>query len=205
MKRDDENKKPKRKRRNRKGEILQVTTDLFAKHGFQGTSLAMVADAVGLTEPGVLHYFPSKVHLLQGVLAYRDQQDFEKFSRLIETKYDTVEEFFDMLGDIWTQHERIPALIQLFTVLVGESITNEHPSHDYFVERYHRGREIYVKHLLQANVHPDVDLDGLASLLLAVTDGLHIQWLLEPDSVNLVSTFKLFSEIIVSYLEKKQT
>jgi hypothetical protein len=32
---------------------------------------------------------------------------------------------------------------------------------------------------------PDLDADGLASLLIAVADGLQIQWLLDPESVDM--------------------
>jgi AcrR family transcriptional regulator len=196
--------KPKRVRRDRKEEILEKTTVLFGQYGFQGTTLALIAEAVGLSEPGVLHYFPSKVHLLQGVLEYRDQHDLEKYSKLAESEKNSVSEFFQPLEDIVTQNEKIPGLIQLFTVLVSESIRGDHPSHDYFVDRYRRGRDIYVNQFLKvdkSNIRNDVNLDELAALIMAVMDGLQIQWLLDPKKVNMVDTFKLFSKIVVEYLE----
>ncbi|MBX3084492.1 MAG: TetR/AcrR family transcriptional regulator [Anaerolineae bacterium] len=190
-----------RRRRNRADEILEIATKLFGQYGFQGTTLAMVAEVVGLTEPGVLHYFPSKVHLLQGVLAYRDARDFEKYAALIALKKENVAEFFAIMERFWGDNEKIPALIQLFVVLVGESISGEHPSHHFFVDRYRRQREIFTQQFRQISVRPDVDLDELASVIIAVMDGLHIQWLLDPDAVNLTATFSLFSKMIVPYLE----
>ena len=41
---------------------------LFAAHGFEGTALQDIADAVGVTKPAVLHHFPSKEHVRQAVL-----------------------------------------------------------------------------------------------------------------------------------------
>src|SRR5579871_5365539 len=41
---------------------------LFAAHGFDGTALQDIADAVGVTKPAVLHHFPSKEHVRQAVL-----------------------------------------------------------------------------------------------------------------------------------------
>lgn len=191
----------KRVRKNRTEEILTEATKLFGQYGFQGTTLAMVAEAVGLTEPGVLHYFPSKVHLLQGVLEYRDEKDFEKYAVLIDQKKENITELFKILEDFWGGDEKIPALIQLFIVLVGESISREHPSHNFFVERYRREREIFIQQFQKVNIRPNVNLDELASLITAVMDGLHIQWLLDPETVNLAATFKLFSKILVGYLE----
>lgn len=205
MKITREMEKTKQVRRDRKEEILEKASQLFGEHGFQGATLDLVARAVGLTEQGVLHYFPSKVHLLQGVLEYRDQKDIEKNSELIERVHNNLTDLFDHLDDLVTQNEKIPGLIQLFTVLVSESIRSDHPSHDYFVDRYRQVRDIYVREFLKVNkteIRPDINLDELASLIMAVMDGLQIQWLLDPGKVDMVAVFKLFSKIVVGYLKK---
>jgi len=197
--------KKKRVRRNRTNEILETATRLFAEHGFQGATLAQVAEAVGLTEAGVLHYFPSKVHLLQSVLEYHEQKDIETYLETIERDNKSATELFALLETLIAENEKITGLIQLFTVLVSESIRSDHPSHDYFVERYRRGREMYVTQffkLLKNKIRPDVDLNELATLIMAVMDGLQIQWLLDPKKVDMVGTFKLFSKTIVESLEK---
>ena len=194
-----------RVRRDRKEEILEKATQLFGEHGFQGTTLDLVAKAVGLTEQGVLHYFPSKVHLLQGVLEYRDQKEIERTSELIERDHNTLPNLIEQLDDVVIQNEKVPGLIQLFTVLVSESIRSDHPSHDYFVDRYRRAREIYVREFLKVNkaeLRPDINFNELASLIMAVMDGLQIQWLLDPDKVDMGAIFKLFSKITVGYLKK---
>src|SRR6202789_3463073 len=41
---------------------------LFAAHGFEGTALQDIADAVGVSKPAILHHFPSKEHMRQAVL-----------------------------------------------------------------------------------------------------------------------------------------
>ncbi|HLK41553.1 MAG TPA: helix-turn-helix domain-containing protein [Polyangiaceae bacterium] len=47
---------------------VAAATRLFAAHGFEGTALQDIADAVGVTKPAVLHHFPSKEHVRQAVL-----------------------------------------------------------------------------------------------------------------------------------------
>ena len=205
MSSQNNNTKPKRVRRDRTNEILEAATKLLGEYGFQGTTLARVADLVGLTEPGVLHYFPSKVHLLQGVLEYHEQKEAETYLSEIGDEKKNPAELFTLLEELVTDNEKIPDLIQLFVVLVSESIRDDHPSHDYFVNRYRRGREMYIKqffNLLDPPIRSDVDLNELAALIMAVMDGLQLQWLLDPAKVDMVSTFKLFSKIIVGYLEK---
>lgn len=52
-----------------KTKILSVATRLFAKQGYDGTSLQGIADEVGMRKPSVLYHYPSKKDLREAVLA----------------------------------------------------------------------------------------------------------------------------------------
>jgi AcrR family transcriptional regulator len=198
----DTNERVKRVRRDRREEILREATKSFGALGFRGATLSSIAQAVGLTEPGLLHYFPSKVHLLRSVLEYRDQQDLEKYKTILEQDSSAL---FDSMQDLVAGNESIPGLVQLFTVLVGESISQEHPSHDFFVNRYASIKKMTCEGLANyINVEglaTECDIDQLASLIIAVMDGLQIQWLLNPQDVSMSKSFNLFSKIIVKHLK----
>jgi len=198
----NDNSSKKRVRRDRREEILQAASHLFSTHGFRGTSLSSIAEAVDLTEPGLLHYFPSKVRLLQEVLAYRDKQDEEKYSSLVDPENLQIQEYFRLLEELVIQNEGIPDLVRLFTILVSESIRSDHPSHDYFVNRYNEAREVFSEQLSAFNdLQIEINPDELATLIIAVMDGLQIQWLLDPENVDMSQTFKMFSKITLAYLE----
>lgn len=51
-----------------RSEILRHATRLFARQGFDGTSVQEVADAVGIKKPSLLYHFASKEELRQAVL-----------------------------------------------------------------------------------------------------------------------------------------
>lgn len=48
--------------------VVREATRLFAVRGFDGTALQDIADAVGVSKPAVLHYFPSKELVRDAVL-----------------------------------------------------------------------------------------------------------------------------------------
>ncbi|WP_394847796.1 TetR/AcrR family transcriptional regulator [Pendulispora brunnea] len=48
--------------------VLAAATRLFANRGFDGTSVQLIADEVGVTKPAVLHHFSSKEELRRAVV-----------------------------------------------------------------------------------------------------------------------------------------
>jgi AcrR family transcriptional regulator len=179
--------------------ILREATRLFAEYGYRGASLSEIAGAVGMSEPGLLHHFPSKVELLTQVLEERDRADREQYARAgIEGKVNPL----DSARAIVAHNQTVPGMVQLFTVLAGESIHSEHPAHDYFVERYRSTREQAVEPLRngqeKGTVRRDVPAEDLAVMVLAMMDGLQIQWLLDPQQVDMSKVFDRFVDLIAA-------
>jgi AcrR family transcriptional regulator len=56
----------------RREQILEQSLRLFAQHGFSGTSTKMIAQAVGITEGLIFHYFPDKFSILATILEKRE-------------------------------------------------------------------------------------------------------------------------------------
>ncbi len=59
---------------NRKQQILEVATELFAKHGFAGTAVRAVATACGITEGAIYRHFASKLALYEAVIRQKAAQ-----------------------------------------------------------------------------------------------------------------------------------
>jgi AcrR family transcriptional regulator len=176
--------------------ILEAALPLFARQGYRGASLASIASAAGLTQPGLLHHFPSKEELLLGLLDWRDRDDGKRLSGLRDG--DGLG-YLERLEDLVAHNSTAPELVALFTTLVGEGTSPEHPAHDYFVERYRRIRARALRTLREGQhageIREDVDLETIVPLLFAVMDGLQIQWLLDPD-IDMVASFDAFANLV---------
>ena len=48
----------------KKREILEVSVEIFSERGYRATGLRDIAERVGLRQPSLYYYFPSKEHIL---------------------------------------------------------------------------------------------------------------------------------------------
>ncbi|MFF1322619.1 MULTISPECIES: TetR/AcrR family transcriptional regulator [Streptomyces] len=173
----------------RRAEIVRAALEVIAERGYRGASLAAVAERVGLTQQGLLHYFPTKDALLVAVLQERDQWDAVPNTRWR----------MDLLASLVEYNAMRPGIIQTFSALLGESVTEGHPARDYFTERYVQVRANMAE-MLRAE-YGDRLPNGLtpertAPLLVAVMDGLQYQWLLDPESVDMPGAFRDFLRLL---------
>jgi AcrR family transcriptional regulator len=183
--------------RQRKEQLVHAAMRFFGQYGYHGARLADIAKAAGVTEPGLLHHFPSKEQLLMEVLAERDRLDRERFDPANHREVGTP---LDFLQELAAHNTTVPGLVQLFTVLVAESIDEQHPGHDFFRRRYQDLRHRMVDVLRQAQAHAeiryDIPAEDLVVLLFAMMDGLQIQWLYEPEMIDMARLFEQFLRLL---------
>jgi len=176
--------------------IVEAAKAQFAANGFRGASLASVAEAAGLSQPGLLHHFPSKVALLLAVLEDRDRED-GRLSSAHLTK--TGVGILPALERLVRHNQANPDVVRLFSVLLGEGLADDHPAHDYMVERYQRIRDRLERNLQRAEedgeIAPGADWAALAAIVVAVMDGLQLQWLLDP-SLDMTAHYRAFRLLV---------
>ncbi|WP_052372982.1 TetR/AcrR family transcriptional regulator [Amycolatopsis taiwanensis] len=184
----------------RRLQIIDAAVSVFGRQGYRQGALKTVADEVGLTIQGLLHYFPTKEELLLAALHHRNALDRENLQRVLEeggvvavTRY------------ILQRNVEHPGFMRLFVTLAAEATDPDHPAHEYFVERYTRVFS-YAGEAIQADVRkgairPDVDADALAEQLVALMDGLQLQALLRPE-MDLLAAFDRAVAALVTPAER---
>jgi AcrR family transcriptional regulator len=177
--------------------IIESAIEAFAQKGFRGAKMADIAKSANLTEPGLLHHFPSKTQLLMEVLKERHRIDSERMRATLQKKGN---HFLEAGIELVEHNQTVPGLVQLFNLLVAESVSPDHPAHGFFIERYQREREHWVHAIGQAQqageIRSDISPNMLVVLIFAMMDGLQVQWLLEPETIDMASSFREFIQLL---------
>jgi AcrR family transcriptional regulator len=194
-----------RSRLNARGEqsrqaILDAAERHFGELGYRGASTAAIANEVQISDPGLLHHFGSKDGLLMALLNRRYSRDNEKLRAGEQLSGKTLAANLEVVArENVEQREEV----KLTMVLLAESISREHPGHEYFQMRYVRARATMARHIknLQAagELGSEFDPDALASLILGLLDGLQLQWLLDPD-VDMLAGVRAFNQLLMAAL-----
>jgi AcrR family transcriptional regulator len=168
----------------RRAEIVTEATRLVAERGFNGLSLQAVADACGMSVPGLLHYVGTKDGLLVAVLTHRDEVDLELAG--LASPPDQIASPRAVLDALMAHNAGQREIVRLYTVLNAESLNPDHPAHEYFTRRYVESFD-----RLRALLDPHfADADALAHDVIAAMDGTQLQWLRFPEQVDLVVAWK---------------
>ena len=184
----------------RREQIITAATELFARVGYRHATILELAEAAGISRTGLLHHFGSKEMLLSAVLERRDAEDAARFAGA-----DTDETGLAALStlvELARHNAARPHLVALFAVLSAEASDPEHPAHAYFVNRYRGTVADVAASLTRAKASglltPGVDPAGQARTLVALMDGLQVQWLLSPADVDMAGTLRAQLERVLT-------
>ncbi|QIG39325.1 TetR/AcrR family transcriptional regulator [Microbacterium sp. 4R-513] len=170
-------------------EILERALEVIAREGYRGASVKELADAVGLSQAGLLHYFDSKEELFTEILRKRDELDSRQFGG--ETQAVTPEGLREGFIGIIRHNAEVPGLVQLFSRMAVDAADPEHPAHKYFLERGGSLRTTFVEVLRTQQADGEltdrIDPEALARVFQAVADGLQLQWMQDP-SIDMAAT-----------------
>ncbi|WP_438352409.1 TetR/AcrR family transcriptional regulator [Microbacterium sp. CJ88] len=162
----------------RKQQILDRAIEVFARRGANKTSLRAIADEVGVTHGTLTHHFGSLEELLVAVYLEGDRATDGRIS--IGDEATPVEVMIESAR----VNREVPGLVQLYSMLMAAAIEDGHPTATAFADDwFSRVRE----HLAQrvrdgqraGRIRTDVDPVAVASLVIAASDGLQTQWLID--------------------------
>jgi AcrR family transcriptional regulator len=183
-----------RKGAERRAEILSKAIELFAEHGVEA-SLRAIGDAIGVSHAALRYYFASRDELL--VEVYRTHE----VSLPSEPARDNASavELMELSAEL---NGTIPGLTELYATLTTDALqAQRHPAtRDFIASRFRRVRSDLAERIragqIAGAIDPGIDPDDAAALVAAASDGLQLQWLLDPDAVDIKRSLALLEHLL---------
>jgi AcrR family transcriptional regulator len=173
----------------RREEILDAAHQVFGELGFHGASLRAIAARAGVTHQSLMHYFATKDDLLLAVLRRRDLRLGQHFA---SPEGLPLEELIALAED----NRAVPGVIELFSTAAGEATAVDHPAHAYYAGFYRDIVASAERALEGRDTAPGYTAEQVSQLVLAVQDGLQLQWLYDR-SIDVPGLMRKLVETLV--------
>jgi len=193
-------------RGNKRQQLLEAATAVFAEEGFVSVRVADIADRAGIGKGTVYEYFSSKEELLFAVFEWINEGIAERVQEL--------------LAEGGTIRERFARLLRLGAELTREQVEMQAVVLDFwaasrgsgFEERYNREclatfrsyRRLIANVIREGQaggeLRPDADADDLATLVVAAMDGLGVQFFFDRE-IDPCRAVDGFGEVLLAGLE----
>jgi AcrR family transcriptional regulator len=164
----------------RRQQILDRAIDVFARRGSAGTSLRSIAQELGVSHAALTHYFTSREQLLVEVYKEAERQGNEAHPHAADASP------VEIMTESARRNHSVPGLVQLYSTLVAAALESGRPdATEFATERFARVRADLVERVERSQaagrMRRDVDPAAVASLVIAASDGLQTQWMLDEE------------------------
>ena len=166
-------------------EILERALEVIAREGYRGASVKVLADAVGLSQAGLLHYFDSKEELFTEIVRKRDEVDMATYGPAMRGQRRAGPAARRLRRRSSATTADVPGLVAALLADVGRRGRSP-ASGPPLLRRPRREparpvRDELARRAAAGEITDRVDPETLARIFQAVADGLQLQWMLEPD------------------------
>jgi AcrR family transcriptional regulator len=181
----------------RRQQILDSVIALLAQRGVDRASLRTVGEAIGVSHTALRHYFSSRDELL--VEAYRAHE-----ARAAGDGPPAGSSAVSVIIEAAERNRSIPGLVELYATLSTDALQEQHGLTREFV----RGRFRSLRATLAERIAEEqraragetgpagIDPMDAAALVIAASDGLQIQWLLDPDAVDVGRSLAILDRLL---------
>ncbi len=162
--------------------ILDAALELFSENGSNAVSIRAVAVRAGISHSGLLRYFRGKDDL---VVAALQRRDIISATSVTQREHPDPGVVLRSFLEATERNTRAPHVVALLAKMSAEATESDHPAHDHFASRYQtlcRTLATALEAVLPAERRDEAV--ELARGMVALSDGLQLQWLLAPDAVD---------------------
>jgi AcrR family transcriptional regulator len=177
----------------RRQQILDSAIALFAQRGVDRASLRTIGEAIGVSHTALRHYFASRDELL--VEAYRAHE-----ARAAGEMHAVSESAVGLIIEAAERNRSIPGLVELYATLSTDALQERHAvTREFIRDRFGALRELLAARIeagqQAGRIAADIDPVDAAALVIAASDGLQVQWLLDPGAVDVGRSLSILERL----------
>ncbi|WP_429086535.1 TetR/AcrR family transcriptional regulator [Brassicibacter mesophilus] len=184
----------------KKSLIYKHATELIARHGFENTTIQMIADAGEISVGTVYNYFNNK----EAILEYIFQVEYKKREAIlkeisegdvpIETKIRKIVDF---------QLSELEKNASVVRTIVKESMTKYFYEIEWIQKSVNLIKDAFIKMLAKAKINGEIrDLDEAIVSSLIYFSGYHLAWMNEDKEEDFRKTKEEVFDFIVNGIKK---
>ncbi len=173
-----------------KNRILDVSIDLFSKHGYDGVSIRQIASEVGIRESSIYNHYQNKQAILQAILDYyievmvSDEIPIEQASLNLDNGF---EYFYNAGCNVFLSKLYEDKMMKITRLM--------------FIESYHNDdvKNFLKQAIIEAPVHGWIELFNLMKSKNMIKEDCDVKQLSE--SFFYYGMFLLYEHFIINYPE----
>ncbi len=194
---------PQQRKEETRVRILEAAYSVFARRGYDDATVEEIATECGIAKGALYGHFVSKEELFRTILVEQVSRRIAETAARLEPELTLRESILRIIEASWTTCRADPLWSPLFMEYWALAARNEW-GREAVASLFDHCSAALTRFLSGAQraglVRSDVDVHRAARLLLALNDGLILQWQTQPDKVDLEDFLCPMADMITSYL-----
>ena len=171
--------------------LIRATIEVLANEGYRRTTFTRIQEVAGLSRGLINYHFGTKLSLIESVVLHIRSDFMQVVRDLDSSERSGYERVRHMVGLYCERLARDPATAKVMLILGTESLGENDVIRSVMQEAYLWLRE-ELRHRIDqgiedGSIRSDVDSGGYAAVVEAIIRGLVLQYLVDPDEVDLPS------------------
>lgn len=153
--------------------ILDAAVAIFSEHGYNGTSMREIAEALHITKAALYYHFPGKAEIFSACLSHSLDHIVADLEKLAADDLSFWEKLQRMIGEMYHFSSIHPHIFRLFTMIVSQSFDLEISKkilHNYFNRMQIAFRKMVKKGVEDGELRSDIPVELQSA---AITGMLH--------------------------------
>ena len=194
---------PQRRKAETRDRILDAAGHVFARRGYDAATVEEITVECGIAKGGLYGHFASKEDLFRTVLLEHVRRRAAETATQLDPQLPLRESILRIITTSWGTCRADPVWSPLFSELWALASRSEW-GREVAAELFDHCSAALGQFLSGARraglVRPDLDVRHAARLMLAVNDGIVLQWQTQPDEVDLGEFLGPTVDMIVAHL-----